>query len=178
MGMRGWMVGLLVLGSVGAGTPDRPSPAGLTTIVVRGKAQDVVLVDPRGRVDRSEPRKGDVPIPACTRWDGGTETTLDDSADVETDVEEAGPGNVVTQIELARPIVGRYRLYATATEIGALSVVVTPVVSTAQNNECPELRRDLAKGSGRYVWAIDFLSDQGVGRCAVRIAPATPSRRK
>lgn len=147
----------------------RPSPAGLTTIVVRGNARNVVLIDPQGRVSRSDSRKGETPIPKCTRWDGGTETTLDDSSESESDE----PSDVVTQIELSAPVVGRYRLFAEVGEEGKTSCTVTPVAASRANEACPELKRDAPAASGSYLWTIEFLASSDSTLCPLRVSQAT-----
>ena len=168
MGARAWLVGLAALGSIGATATDQPSPARLTTIVVRGHARDIVLVDPRGRINRSGVlEKGEVSIPECLRWDGGTETTLyDDSVAVDED----GEGDVVTDLELSVPIVGRYRLYAETTDDSTARVDVTPVPATPANHACPDLTREVQKKKGRFVWNIDFLADTARTTCPVRLS--------
>ena len=160
-----WPLAVLLLGCIGAATASKPSPAGLTTIMVRGDACDVVLVDPRGRVSRSNERKGDVIIPECNRWDGGTETFLDDS----TGGDNEPQSDVVTTFELANPIVGRYRLYAKATAAGSMTVVVTPVRLMDVKQACHEMKREIAEGAGRYRWNIDFSADSSQAMCPVRL---------
>ena len=166
MRVGAWLVSLAVLGCVGARVADQPSPAGLTTIVVRGQATNVVLVDPHGRINRSSAVKnGEIAIPECNRWDGGTETTLDDSSAAD----DQAQGDVVTQLELT-PIIGRYRLYAETTDDGSTSVTVTPVRATGVYHACGDLTRDIQKRKGRFVWNIEFLADTGRTACPVRLS--------
>jgi hypothetical protein len=163
-----WLLVLAILvcgGAAGA----RLSPAGLTIVVVRGDARDVVLIDPQGRVDRSDPRAGETPIPKCTRWDGGTETTLDDS------VGNGSTGDVVTQIELAEPIVGRYRLYAGVGAEGSANVTVTRV-TVAGSKTCPDLKQGAPAAKGRYIWTIEFLRGEGAATCPIRLSRAALNR--
>ncbi len=162
-----WLVGLAVLGCIGATAADQPSPAGLTTIVVKGQARNVVLVDPRGRINRSDPlKKGEVAIPECNRWDGGIQTTLDDSSAAN----EQGESDVVTELDLSAPTIGRYRLYAETTDDDSTSVTVTPVPATSANDACPDLTRELQKRKGRFVWNIEFLPDTAHTACPVRVS--------
>ena len=143
-----------------------PSPAGLTTIVVRGDARNVLLIDPQGRVNRSDSRKGETPIPKCTRWDGGTETTLDDSSDAESDK----PSDVVTQIELSAPLVGRYRLFVEMSGGGEASCTVTPVTPSRANEACPDLKQDASAVGGRYLWTIEFIATSDSTHCPIRLS--------
>lgn len=174
MRARIWLLGVVLFGCTSAAAVDKPSHAGVTIIKVRGAARGVLLLDPRGRVDPWDELKGEVHIPECMRWDGGTETTLYDS----TSTDEEPQSDVVTQLELGRPIVGRYRLYAEATGEGSMSVTVTPVPPTSANDACPDLTRSVLKGKGRYVWNIDFLPDSGRARCPVRVSRATRAQPK
>jgi hypothetical protein len=159
------LVGLLV-GCVGAASSGRPSPAGLTTIVVRGDARDVVLVDPLGRISRSHELETDVLIPHCDRDDGGTETLLDDS----TETNATPRTDVVVQLELSKPIVGRYRLVAEAIDSGSMTAVVTLPRYEGTVVPCNEIRSDIQKGSGYYYWNIDFLPDSSRGTCPVGVS--------
>ena len=177
MRTEAWVVSLAVLGCIGTTAADEPSPAGLTTIVVRGHGSDVVLVDPRGRVNRSDAlKKGEIAIPKCNRWDGGTETTLYDDSSA---VDEQAQSDVVTQLDLSAPIVGRYRLYAETTDDGNTSVTVTPAANTRANHACPDLTRELQRGKGRFVWSIEFLGDTVRTTCPVRLSgPIRSSTKK
>ena len=167
MGAGGWLLTVMLFGCAGAAVMERPSPAGLTTITVEGEADSVVLVDPLGRTSWSESEVGDNPIPRCDRSDGG--------ANYDLDAEEAGeggelPGDVVTMIVLERPIVGRYRLYATAKGVGNLSIEVTPEGPTNPAARACHAWREIKGGAGRYVWNIDFLADTGRGACPFRMS--------
>lgn len=163
---------MVVLVGCAAAATELPSPAGLTTVVVQGKAKNIVLVDSRGRTSRSDARVGEIPIPDCTRWDGGNETTLDDSSDAEAD----GSGDIATQIELSKPMIGRYRLYADVAKDGETSVVVTPVTSTTANSACPQLKQAGFAGGGRCYWTIEFLPASGKPTCPVRVLRAVRSQ--
>lgn len=94
-------------------------------------------------------------------------TTLDDSSGDES----SEPADVVTQIELSEPLVGRYRLFA---EVGArweTSCVVTPVAASAGNDACPNLTRAAPGKKGRYVWTIEFAATSDSSVCFIRFPP-------
>jgi len=167
--MRGTCLLLVavLLGCIGAAAKGRPSPVGLTTIRVWGDATNVVLVDPLGRVSRSEQLDTDIEIPDFDRWDGGTVTTLEDS----TDADGSRPNNVVVAFELSKPLIGRYRMFAEAKNGGNLSAVVG--LHGSGTWPCNEVRSDVSKGVGRYVWDIDFLADTSHAKCPVHILRAT-----
>src|SRR5262249_41912726 len=159
----------VLLSCIGAAPKGRPSPVGLTTIRVWGDAADVVVVDPLGRVSRSEESDTDIEIPDFDRWEGGTVTTLDDS----TDAHGPRPNNVVVAFELSRPLIGRYQVFAQAKDAGNISAVVALHGSNAGTWSCNEVRSDVSKGAGRYVWSIDFLADTSHAKCPVRVSKPT-----
>lgn len=168
MRAKAWLVALIALGCIGTKAADQPSPAGLTTIVVRGHAREVVLVDPHGRINSAGILKmGEIAIPRCMRWDGGTGTTLHDDS---VAVDGQGEGDIVTELDLSVPIVGRYRLHAETTDDGSASVNVTPVADTPANNACPDLTREVQKRKGHFVWNIEFLPDTGRTTCPLRLS--------
>ncbi len=164
---------LVWLGLVSAAVPAaRSSPVGLTHIQVQGVARDVVLVDPLGRVDRSERRADERPIPDCNRWDGGTQTSLDDSLE---DVPTSDP--TVTAIDLDHPVVGRYRLSMDVTGEWA-SVDVTLMESEPANDSCPDLESEIRNRHGRFVWFIDFATADSSGtKCQVLMSKPMRSKR-
>ena len=165
--MRGTclLLAVILLGCIGAASKSRPSPVGLTTIRVWGDANDVVLVDPVGRVSRPKPLDTDIEIPDFDRWDGGTVTTLEDSTGGQP------PNDVVVAFELSRPLIGRYRMFEEAKGGGNFSAVVG--LHGAAAWPCNEVRSDVSKGVGRYVWNIDFLADTSHAKCPVRVLQAT-----
>lgn len=158
------LLAIALFGCVGATTKDRPSPAGPSRVMVWGDAEDVVLVDPRGRISRENELDSDIEIPNFDRWDGGTETTLEDS----TDAHDSHQNYVVVRFELSKPVVGRYRLFAKAKTAGDFEVIVTPDEYKDATARCKEIRRDIARGSGWYVWNIDFLADSTGAICPLR----------
>ena len=164
MGARWLLLAALFLSCVGAAPEDRPSLVGATTIAVWYDAQDVVLVDPLGRVSRHTERAGERAIPGLNRWDGGTGTDLDDST--------GGGGVVIVTFDLNEPIVGKYRLYATLPGSGKMTVVVTPLGLSTALRACREINGEVADGSGRYFWNIQFLADSSRARCPIRISRA------
>jgi len=157
-----------LLGCIGAASKVRPSPVGLTTIRVWGDATDVVLVDPLGRVSRSEQLDTDIEIPDFDRWEGGTATTREDS----TDASGPRPNYVAVAFELSKPIIGRYQMFAEAKNGGDFSAVVGLHGRNAGTWPCNEVRSDVSKGVGRYVWSIDFLADTSHAKCPVRVSRA------
>jgi hypothetical protein len=167
MKVSGLLLVALLIGCIGASSDSRLSPAGLTTIVVQGDARDAVLVDPLGRISRSRELQTDVFIPHCVRDDGGTVTVLDDSTGYDSTLRS----DVVVKLELSKPIVGRYRLFAEAIGDGNLSAVVTLPLYEGTVVPCNEIRKDIKKGSGYYYWNIDFLPDTSRATCPVRVAP-------
>lgn len=169
--MRAWSWLMLVVlpGCIGASATGRLSPAGLTTVMVTGNASDVVLVDPGGRVSRLVEMETDVPIPDFNRWDGGTETFLEDST---SSADTRSPTVVVTNLELAKPIVGRYRLYVRVEAGTNTSIVVTPVGALDANFTCKNLNDDAKREQGRYLWYIDFAADVKRKACPVRVSSA------
>lgn len=164
----GWLMLVVLPGCIGASAAGRLSPAGLTTVMVTGDASDVVLVDPGGRVSRLLEKETDVPIPDFNRWDGGTETFLEHSASADT----SSPSVVVTNFELAKPIVGRYRLYVRVEAGSNTSIVVTPVGALDANLSCKDLKDDAKREQGRYLWYIDFAADAKRMACPVRVSSA------
>ena len=148
-----------------------PSPAGLADITVRGKARNVVVVDPLGRVDRSEKRAGEVPIPDCDRWDGGSQTMLNEK----TGEDEEAASDVVTQIDLARPIMGRYSIYADVA--GDAGVDVTLSKQSRANDACPNLERRVKSIHGRVRWTLEFVPVIGDSTCPVRMPKPTATKK-
>ena len=153
---------LTFLGCIGSTPKDSPSPAKGATILVWGDAGDIVLVDPRGRVSRENELDTDVEIPDFDRWNGGTKTTLDDSTG------PAPASNVKVQFELSRPLVGRYKMFVEAKGAGNFGAEVTPNRYGGTAARYNAVKCDVQRGSGRYVWNIDFLGDSSSTACFVR----------
>jgi hypothetical protein len=153
MNVRGLAMAAIVFGCISATELDRPSAAGYTTVLIRGAAKNLVLVDPRGRTCRADAISGEVTIPGSNYWDGS-----------ELEFSEG-----VAMIELKIPVIGRYRVFATATgKPGPIIVTVTSIPTKV------ELRREMRNARGRVCWNLDFLADTSGSHRPFRLSQGAP----
>jgi hypothetical protein len=149
MNVRGLAMAAIVFGCIGAAESERPSAAGYATVLIRGAAKNLVLVDPRGQTCRADAISGEVPIPGSSYRDGS----------------ELEYGDGIAKIELKSPVGGRYRVFATATgRPGRIIVTVTSIPANV------EVRRGV---SMRVASLLESRFPRGHQRIATSV-PAVP----